>query len=167
PIISAIFFPFSSFVELCHLSSFPTRRSSDLRGFLRGRDGLHDPGDVHPSLQGDGSVSGCNEARVRSARPIYFVRLVWICSRNARSEEHTSELQSHLNLVCRLLLEKKKKYYFNLASIGQLYSNSVFLGNRREKVDSCDTRCCSKLPIQACNFIHEYPLGRMYITAVY
>src|SRR5260370_39475611 len=27
----------------------------------------------------------------------------------ARSEEHTSELQSHLNLVCRLLLEKKKK----------------------------------------------------------
>src|SRR5260370_39639811 len=28
-----------------------------------------------------------------------------------RSEEHTSELQSHLNLVCRLLLEKKKKHY--------------------------------------------------------
>src|SRR5690242_21398396 len=27
-----------------------------------------------------------------------------------RSEEHTSELQSHVNLVCRLLLEKKKKY---------------------------------------------------------
>src|SRR5207237_566246 len=27
----------------------------------------------------------------------------------ARSEEHTSELQSHLNLVCRLLLEKKNK----------------------------------------------------------
>src|SRR5260370_19591484 len=26
-----------------------------------------------------------------------------------RSEEHTSELQSHLNLVCRLLLEKKNK----------------------------------------------------------
>src|SRR5690242_20989162 len=26
----------------------------------------------------------------------------------ARSEEHTSELQSHVNLVCRLLLEKKK-----------------------------------------------------------
>src|SRR5260370_30094504 len=33
------------------------------------------------------------------------------CSRchDSRSEEHTSELQSHLNLVCRLLLEKKKK----------------------------------------------------------
>src|SRR5260370_7006566 len=29
--------------------------------------------------------------------------------RHPRSEEHTSELQSHLNLVCRLLLEKKKK----------------------------------------------------------
>src|SRR5438270_5115398 len=28
----------------------------------------------------------------------------------ARSEEHTSELQSQSNLVCRLLLEKKKKY---------------------------------------------------------
>src|SRR5260370_30815683 len=45
---------------------------------------------------------------------------VWLCRffRNRRldcgcskfrSEEHTSELQSHLNLVCRLLLEKKKK----------------------------------------------------------
>src|SRR6266480_2843092 len=29
--------------------------------------------------------------------------------REIRSEEHTSELQSHVNLVCRLLLEKKKK----------------------------------------------------------
>src|SRR5690242_21528148 len=29
--------------------------------------------------------------------------------RHVRSEEHTSELQSHVNLVCRLLLEKKKK----------------------------------------------------------
>src|SRR5690242_21333967 len=28
---------------------------------------------------------------------------------NRRSEEHTSELQSHVNLVCRLLLEKKKQ----------------------------------------------------------
>src|SRR5260370_14363528 len=30
-------------------------------------------------------------------------------ARESRSEEHTSELQSHLNLVCRLLLEKKKQ----------------------------------------------------------
>src|SRR5438477_6438510 len=29
-------------------------------------------------------------------------------SESGRSEEHTSELQSHVNLVCRLLLEKKK-----------------------------------------------------------
>src|SRR5260370_32069663 len=34
-----------------------------------------------------------------------------------RSEEHTSELQSHLNLVCRLLLEKKKKKYKNLTKM--------------------------------------------------
>src|SRR5690242_21307713 len=32
-----------------------------------------------------------------------------------RSEEHTSELQSHVNLVCRLLLEKKKKKNRNVS----------------------------------------------------
>src|SRR5438034_9813777 len=32
-----------------------------------------------------------------------------ICRSTMRSEEHTSELQSHSDLVCRLLLEKKKK----------------------------------------------------------
>src|SRR2546426_7251508 len=32
------------------------------------------------------------------------------CKAQSRSEEHTSELQSPCNLVCRLLLEKKKKY---------------------------------------------------------
>src|SRR4051812_49683933 len=32
-----------------------------------------------------------------------------VANRRIRSEEHTSELQSHVNLVCRLLLEKKKK----------------------------------------------------------
>src|SRR5260370_2739178 len=36
-------------------------------------------------------------------------RLDSTCTVMGRSEEHTSELQSHLNLVCRLLLEKKKK----------------------------------------------------------
>src|SRR5260370_3729759 len=35
--------------------------------------------------------------------------LAFRCGAPARSEEHTSELQSHLNLVCRLLLEKKTK----------------------------------------------------------
>src|SRR5260370_16034730 len=33
---------------------------------------------------------------------------------DTRSEEHTSELQSHLNLVCRLLLEKKKRIQYIL-----------------------------------------------------
>src|SRR5256886_12548716 len=35
-------------------------------------------------------------------------------SRSQRSEEHTSELQSQSNLVCRLLLEKKKNHYIKL-----------------------------------------------------
>src|SRR2546422_5963324 len=35
-----------------------------------------------------------------------------------RSEEHTSELQSRLHLVCRLLLEKKKSYPITVFSIG-------------------------------------------------
>src|SRR2546422_7476699 len=38
-----------------------------------------------------------------------------------RSEEHTSELQSRLHLVCRLLLEKKKKKYDNDAFSVQQY----------------------------------------------
>src|SRR5260370_11098422 len=36
---------------------------------------------------------------------VHLLRIVF------RSEEHTSELQSHLNLVCRLLLEKKKEMH--------------------------------------------------------
>src|SRR5260221_10725553 len=39
---------------------------------------------------------------------------------NGRSEEHTSELQSHSDLVCRLLLEKKKKKYRKSAYAAQL-----------------------------------------------
>src|SRR2546422_11285846 len=34
----------------------------------------------------------------------------WVVATNKRSEEHTSELQSRLHLVCRLLLEKKKTH---------------------------------------------------------
>src|SRR5438034_8744538 len=37
------------------------------------------------------------------------VREIWEHCFGRRSEEHTSELQSHSDLVCRLLLEKKKK----------------------------------------------------------
>src|SRR2546429_4839188 len=39
-------------------------------------------------------------------------------SRSPRSEEHTSELQSRLHLVCRLLLEKKKTVHPQYAVIG-------------------------------------------------
>src|SRR5687768_18322120 len=39
----------------------------------------------------------------------FFVRVIADESLIFRSEEHTSELQSRLHLVCRLLLEKKKK----------------------------------------------------------
>src|SRR5260221_8693338 len=47
--------------------------------------------------------STTNSARARpSSRPS-------LLARKDRSEEHTSELQSHSDLVCRLLLEKKKK----------------------------------------------------------
>src|SRR5260370_26048435 len=46
----------------------------------------------------------------RHRRDCRLLRQTAADSRRRRSEEHTSELQSHLNLVCRLLLEKKKKY---------------------------------------------------------
>src|SRR2546426_2510253 len=42
-------------------------------------------------------------------------RARWL--RGARSEEHTSELQSPCNLVCRLLLEKKKKCQFRCVCV--------------------------------------------------
>src|SRR5436309_8919734 len=45
--------------------------------------------------------------------------------RPARSEEHTSELQSRENLVCRLLLEKKKKKKITHNIITKLQHNSV------------------------------------------
>src|SRR3989449_6572533 len=45
-----------------------------------------------------------------------------------RSEEHTSELQSRLHLVCRLLLEKKKNEIKLLTSVGSSTTN----GNQRD-----------------------------------
>src|SRR2546422_7202959 len=42
-------------------------------------------------------------------RPVRHSQGCWRRIRPTRSEEHTSELQSRLHLVCRLLLEKKKK----------------------------------------------------------
>src|SRR5260370_41759910 len=65
------------------------------------------------------SVDRRDVARLPRSRRLPRARLHLAASRSlprahplgrpARSEEHTSELQSHLNLVCRLLLEKKKK----------------------------------------------------------
>src|SRR5690242_21535081 len=40
---------------------------------------------------------------------VEFLDKIVDIDQSPRSEEHTSELQSHVNLVCRLLLEKKKK----------------------------------------------------------
>src|SRR2546426_6946079 len=45
----------------------------------------------------------------RNRRPGRIKKVVTASSEVLRSEEHTSELQSPCNLVCRLLLEKKKK----------------------------------------------------------
>src|SRR5260370_25355051 len=51
----------------------------------------------------------------------------WIpVPRTERSEEHTSELQSHLNLVCRLLLEKKKIQNGSLVNARQGSVNFAF-----------------------------------------
>src|SRR5260370_678396 len=46
-----------------------------------------------------------------------------------RSEEHTSELQSHLNLVCRLLLEKKKNITIDYSTTLISYKFSFFFFN--------------------------------------
>src|SRR5215813_15229937 len=46
---------------------------------------------------------------VGAREPIAVLRLPHAVQRPGRSEEHTSELQSRPHLVCRLLLEKKKK----------------------------------------------------------
>src|SRR2546426_7870983 len=56
--------------------------------------------------------ASAQDARVEAARR--EGKVVWytshaLSSSERRSEEHTSELQSPCNLVCRLLLEKKKK----------------------------------------------------------
>src|SRR5260370_1922412 len=45
-------------------------------------------------------------------------------SRPFRSEEHTSELQSHLNLVCRLLLEKKNDQGTHVLTAPKTYASA-------------------------------------------
>src|SRR5690349_23405335 len=84
------------------LHSFPTRRSSDLpfRSRLPGS---------RASGARSRSASSRKRAPPKAPRPAPPRR--WVPSRGnppGRSEEHTSELQSRRDLVCRLLLEKKK-----------------------------------------------------------
>src|SRR4051812_49533242 len=57
---------------------------------------------AHAAVVSAADLSICSPLRqiARSARPGRYPGL-------PRSEEHTSELQSHVNIVCRLLLEKK------------------------------------------------------------
>src|SRR5260370_38528318 len=64
---------------------------------------LHDALPISPAATGP-SWPGGRGARYPGADRCRSAGTRW-----PRSEEHTSELQSHLNLVCRLLLEKKKK----------------------------------------------------------
>src|SRR2546422_887098 len=71
-----------------------------------------------PRLSGRGAP-GTN----RAARPIHAWRTVrTACRLESRSEEHTSELQSRLHLVCRLLLEKKKTRQLNDSTMKSLTS---------------------------------------------
>src|SRR2546430_4782084 len=55
------------------------------------------------------SMSSCENAVLRSSPLKNAERKLYVTCALKRSEEHTSELQSQSNLVCRLLLEKKKK----------------------------------------------------------
>src|SRR5206468_6727171 len=93
PSLIARFFLFSRAAPPRALHSFPTRRSSDLLGTFRLRL-LNNRREPEPHAGGPAPRSDADAP----GRP-----------RAARSEEHTSELQSRSDLVCRLLLEKKKK----------------------------------------------------------
>src|SRR5687767_15649000 len=86
------------------LHSFPTRRSSDLRVAAADGSGLEE---ARESAPGRGPrCAGSVRPRRRGAARLYAAG---VRRRDrARSEEHTSELQSLAYLVCRLLLEKKK-----------------------------------------------------------
>src|SRR5436305_5118384 len=102
---------FSSFFFHCSaaprdLPSFPTRRSSDLFG-PHGNVGAHLT-EVADHLDLTAGLVKASLAREESDEE----REAWFTDelrRELRSEEHTSELQSRPHLVCRLLLEKKKK----------------------------------------------------------
>src|SRR5690606_39612670 len=87
------------------LHSFPTRRSSDLGGVRRP---LEAGAVLPPALAAAAPPAGPRSLPGRRLLPAFAPPGA---RRQAarRSEEHTSELQSRENLVCRLLLEKKNK----------------------------------------------------------
>src|SRR5205085_11458329 len=98
---------------LPYLHSFPTRRSSDLlralcAGLLQRTYETRSVRALRPAALCRrlpvGPCAGADEHAGRAG-----LEGVGCRSRRRRSEEHTSELQSQSNLVCRLLLEKKKK----------------------------------------------------------
>src|SRR2546426_3576395 len=62
----------------------------------------------------DTHLAQCAECRTIAERERKLIRELSQLTRFTRSEEHTSELQSPCNLVCRLLLEKKKEKNVNL-----------------------------------------------------
>src|SRR5713101_8780675 len=79
-------------------------RRPTVRWLLDGRRYTHGRHVHHVSVRKDDSV--LHDACGHERGPVDARRRP---GRGWRSEEHTSELQSHVNLVCRLLLEKKKK----------------------------------------------------------
>src|SRR2546430_9432846 len=70
---------------------------------------LHDALPIYSYAPRRSGSRRCRPARGRRGSRRSCTRLVGL-----RSEEHTSELQSQSNLVCRLLLEKKKKHYIRV-----------------------------------------------------
>src|SRR5688572_31654106 len=86
------------------LHSFPTRRSSDLSRRHRTAARPRRRGRFHLAPAGEKDLDA---ARADADQPL--LRGLDPHAVLLRSEEHTSELQSQSNLVCRLLLEKKNK----------------------------------------------------------
>src|SRR5207249_7184546 len=91
------------------LHSFPTRRSSDLEGDIEDLVRVR-PDDAPPLVDEIGRDERAEQQALRAdERPEGHLAVVEPHARVVRSEEHTSELQSRFDLVCRLLLEKKKQ----------------------------------------------------------
>src|SRR2546430_7605358 len=82
--------------------------SSDLQGFVDGKPALTFPRHYPTETDGPFPTRGPALRRVLERGRAQFTIFCALCHGD-RSEEHTSELQSQSNLVCRLLLEKKKK----------------------------------------------------------